>query len=271
MHLGATIRLLRIDAGLSLRDLAQRIGVSSAYLSRVEHGHDAVPTHDRLQAIARELGVPAHLLVDAGNKVGPALEKYVEAVPSAGMLFLDIAQRQLGPAEIARVRGFVEREFIAGARSSERPSLARLLCPDRVILQLTCPALEDALTLAASRLARTREGPSAWTVAEELLRRESAASTVVGSGVMVPHAFFPGVSPSATLVTLARPLSVGDAQGSEPVRLLVVFVHSGPERSHLALLAHVACLSSHGLAERLATAKTPEETLARVAELENIG
>lgn len=43
MHLGATLRLLRTDAGLSLRDLARRIGVSSAYLSRVENGVDAPP------------------------------------------------------------------------------------------------------------------------------------------------------------------------------------------------------------------------------------
>lgn len=45
---GAALRLLRVEAGLSLRALAQRIGVSSAYLSRVEHGHDAIPTPDRL-------------------------------------------------------------------------------------------------------------------------------------------------------------------------------------------------------------------------------
>ena len=44
LNLGATLRLLRVEAGLSLRELAARVGVSTAYLSRVENGHDAAPT-----------------------------------------------------------------------------------------------------------------------------------------------------------------------------------------------------------------------------------
>ena len=55
MHFGAALRLLRVDAGVTLRALAERVGVSSAYLSRVENGHDAVPTPDRLADIAAAL------------------------------------------------------------------------------------------------------------------------------------------------------------------------------------------------------------------------
>ena len=33
MHFGATLRLLRMESGISLRALAQRVGVSGAYLS----------------------------------------------------------------------------------------------------------------------------------------------------------------------------------------------------------------------------------------------
>jgi transcriptional regulator with XRE-family HTH domain len=43
MDFGATLRLLRLGSGLSLRDLARRLGVSSTYLSRVENGLDPVP------------------------------------------------------------------------------------------------------------------------------------------------------------------------------------------------------------------------------------
>ena len=60
--LGGTLRRLRLESGISLRDLARRLGVSSAYLSRVEHGLDAVPTPERLEAMAEELGVPAAML-----------------------------------------------------------------------------------------------------------------------------------------------------------------------------------------------------------------
>jgi PTS system nitrogen regulatory IIA component len=270
MHLGATIRLLRVDAGLSLRDLAHRIGVSSAYLSRVEHGHDAVPTTDRLKAIAQALGVPPNLLVGASDKVGHALEGYVEEVPSAGMLFLEIARRRLGPAEIARLRSFIEREFPPAELRDAPPSLARLLSADRVILRLSCPGIEDALEIAASRLARPHEGASPRQVAEEILRRERAASTVVGSGVMVPHAFFPGAEPSAALVTLAKPIPAA-AHDREPVRLLVMLIGGEHDRAHLALLAHVARLSSHGLAEQLAHVKSVAEALDRIATIEESG
>ena len=61
MHFGAALRLLRVDAGISLRGLAEEVGVSSAYLSRVENGHDAPPTADRLVALAEAIGIPASL------------------------------------------------------------------------------------------------------------------------------------------------------------------------------------------------------------------
>lgn len=271
MHLGATIRLLRLDAGLSLRDLAQRIGVSSAYLSRVEHGHDAVPTPDRLEAIAREIGVPPRLLLGAAHKVGPAIERYAEDVPSAGMLFLDIARRRLGPAEIARIRAFVDREFPAPERREERPSLARLLAPERVILQLTCPGLEDAIEIAASRFPRTRGAVNVQRVVTELLAREKMASTALGGGVMLPHAVFPSAPSSAALVTLARPLGVPEAPDGAPIRLLLLLLLGEPGRAQLALLAHVARLSSDGLSERLASATSPAEAIQSVEEIEEAG
>jgi len=86
-HFGATLRMLRIDAGLGLGELAARIGVSSAYLSRVEHGHDPVPTHDRVIAIAQALELPPIVLLEIAQGAGadeariPRLKQlFVEAV-----------------------------------------------------------------------------------------------------------------------------------------------------------------------------------------------
>jgi nitrogen PTS system EIIA component len=271
MHVGATIRLLRLDAGLSLRDLAHRIGVSSAYLSRVEHGHDADPTPDRLAAIAREFGVPPHLLVGAAHKVGPAIERYTEDVPSAGMLFLDIARQRLGPAEIGRIRAFVDREFPIPERRYESSSLARLLSPERVILQLTCPGLEDAIEIAASRFVFPHGAPNVRQVVANILAREQVASTALGAGVMLPHAVMPTMHSTAALVTLARPLVLADAPDGAPIRLLLVLVMGDHGNAQLALLAHVARLSSDGLANKLITAKNPAEAIKRIEEIEEAG
>src|SRR5262245_42662108 len=129
MHFGATLRLLRIDAGLSLRELAQRVGVSSAYLSRVENGQDGVPTADRLAAIARALGVPTALLLELGHQVGSFVSSYLERVPAASVLFLEVARRNLSAVQVARIKAFVDAEFPAGGTDGRAASLGALLAP----------------------------------------------------------------------------------------------------------------------------------------------
>lgn len=269
MHLGATLRLLRVDAGLSLRDLARRIGVSSAYLSRVEHGQDAVPTPERLTAIAHELGVPAALLLDVSYRVNPLVASYLEQVPGAGALFLDIARRQLTPAQLSRVREFLNAEFPVRGLSREEPSLALapLLAPERIILQLFCSSVEDAQDMAVERLCAASPGLSATRLTQELERREAEASCAVGNGVSVPHAALEGVPSLAALVTLAKPLKHETPDG-QPLRMLLVMVGSERGRPWLMRLAHVARLSSHGLATRLQEAQHPREVLSHLRELE---
>ena len=269
MHVGATIRLLRVDAGLSLRDLARRIGVSSAYLSRVENGLDAVPTPERLAAIARELDVPPTLLMDAAHRVSPFVAHYLEQVPGASMLFLELARRNLTGRQLARVREFLDTEFPVRAAGQETPipALAPLLAPERMVLRLTCTALEDALDVAAGRLAAACPGVSALRLVTELKRREAEASSMVGSGVVVPHAFIEHAAPLAALVTLAKPLPA-ETPDRVPLQLLVVLVGGELGRTHLMRLAHVARLASHGLAERLANEDQPQQVLAHLTELE---
>ena len=111
MHFGATLRMLRLDAGIGLRELAARIGVSSAYLSRVEHGRDPAPTPDRLATIADALQMPRALLFDLAQQTGPAVSGYLERAPEAGLLMLEIARRNLGRSEIARIKAFIDAEF----------------------------------------------------------------------------------------------------------------------------------------------------------------
>ncbi|NMO19981.1 PTS transporter subunit EIIA [Pyxidicoccus fallax] len=269
MHLGATLRLLRVDAGVSLRDMARRIGVSSAYLSRVEHGLDAPPTSERLAAIARELEVPPALLMDVAHRVSPYVAGYLEEVPGAGTLFLELARRRLTGAQLARVREFLDAEFpVRGTRSEEPvPPLAPLLAPERVVLQLSCAGWDDVLEVVAGRLGAALPGTDAGKLVEALRRREEEASCAVGGGAAVPHAVLPGASPVAALVTLAKPLKV-DTPDAEPLRLVVAVVDGSRGRVRLVRLAHVARLAAHGLAERVLEARQPGEVLTVLEELE---
>lgn len=60
---GERVRQARIAAGLTVRELARRIGVSASHVSQVERGIGAfsVPA---LYAVARELDVSMHALID---------------------------------------------------------------------------------------------------------------------------------------------------------------------------------------------------------------
>ena len=55
LDLGQEIRRLRESKGITLRELARRVGVSAPFLSDLEHGRRST-TH--LASIAKELGVP---------------------------------------------------------------------------------------------------------------------------------------------------------------------------------------------------------------------
>jgi transcriptional regulator with XRE-family HTH domain len=60
---GERIRRRRREQGLSLRDLAGRIGMTAGYLSRVEN-QQVTPSLDALQSIAAALGVPMFFFLE---------------------------------------------------------------------------------------------------------------------------------------------------------------------------------------------------------------
>lgn len=256
-----------MDAGLSLRQLAGRIGVSSAYLSRVENGHDAPPTGERLASIARELSIPPELLVDVGDRLAPTLREYVEEVPAAGRLFLEIAHRRLGPAEIEHLRKLLDRAFPTAPTTRPLPPVAALLPPERIVLQLSCSDLEDALDVAAGRLVSRGERPSPGDLAADLLTREDEASTSVGNGVAIPRTFVSGWAPRMVLVTLARKMRL-ETPDDQPVRALFVMVSPDRGVEHIGRMAQVARLASRGIVDGLDEIASAEKARAYIASME---
>ena len=49
--LGAKLRVMRAERGVTLKQMAAALKVSSAYLSALEHGHRGTPTWDLMQRI----------------------------------------------------------------------------------------------------------------------------------------------------------------------------------------------------------------------------
>lgn len=271
IHVGATLRLLRVDAGLGLRELARRIGVSSAYLSRVEHGLDAPPTTDRLGAIARELGIPPTLLVDVAHRVSPFVASYLEEEPAARTLFLEIARRGLTAGELARVQAFIEAELpgrSVPAREERAAGLAELLTPDRVVLGLECSNVGDLVDVAASRLAGATDTP-ARDLAVLLRRAEEDAPGAIGSGLYLSHASVVCAAPVASVVVLRRPLREVTPDGLA-LRVGVVVVRPRRGGASQVQLLRVARLGARGLADALQDARRPSQVIAKILELERV-
>lgn len=255
MHFGATLRLLRVDAGFTLRDLAERVGVSNAYLSRVEHGHDAPPTPDRLVALARAFGLPPTALIALADRVAPVAADYFEAVPAARELMLEVVRRKLTATDIARVRAFLDREFPDRDAARGDDDVASMLDPSRVVIGLSCTDLEDVVDVAATRLVAETSATSAADLASEILRREAACATALGGGVSVPHALVRGVRPSAVVVTLRRPMRAETPDGA-PLQLVVVHVHPGG-RGHTSALARIARIAERRVVNAVAALRSP--------------
>ena len=265
-HFGATLRMLRIDAGLGLGELAARIGVSSAYLSRVEHGHDPAPTPDRVIAIAHALELPPMVLLEIAQGAGAALASYLERVPEASSLFLEMAARELGAVEIARMKAFMDRTLPARGANRRRPvRLADLLTPSRVLVRAVCSDIEDIVSVASTRL--TADRTEAKALVAKLLAREDSASSAMGAGVVAPHAIVPGQPSRAVLVVLARPVKARTPDGL-PIQTAIVVIEGAADRTHLERLAHVARLAARGLANVLEPARSPDEALRQLAALD---
>lgn len=105
---GEKIRKLREDLDFSLRTVAEKIGVSAAFLSDVELGR-RFPSADTLKLLAKELKVSAEelsrydLRSEAEN-----IRKMMFSDPAAGVAFRTLAEKMkkgATPEEIMKLLG----------------------------------------------------------------------------------------------------------------------------------------------------------------------
>ena len=86
MSFGESIRekreLLRAgDASYSLRQVAERVGIEPAYLSKIERGQFAPPGEETIRSIASELGEDPDVLLAMAGKVSSDLQEVIRKRP----------------------------------------------------------------------------------------------------------------------------------------------------------------------------------------------
>jgi len=79
---GETIREMREAQDMGLRAAADRLGISPAYLSRIERGKEHPPKPDVIKRIATLLGGDPDLLFRLAESTDPSLAEYIHLVPN---------------------------------------------------------------------------------------------------------------------------------------------------------------------------------------------
>lgn len=266
MHFGATLQLLRSHAGLSLRALGGRVGVSAAYLSRLEHGHDPLPTAQRAMEIAGALGIPGPLLLGLVDEIRGDAADWLRATPTGRRLAAELRRRELSEAQLARVLAFVLHEFHATPDPGPG-GLRPLLAPSRVLLRVRVSSIEEAWVLAALRLG---EGAEARAIMEALQAGEHGSTAAVGAGTAVSFVRGHAGEPRACLLVCEAPIVMSTPDGL-PVRVVWVIagIDGGAVGAHL--LAAAARLADAAFVDHLLASRSAEDALSRLATQEASG
>jgi transcriptional regulator with XRE-family HTH domain len=90
---GKILKESRLKAGMGLREVAGRVGISPGYLSDLENEKVPPPSEKVILDMAFALGVDKGELLKAASKVDPELSEYVAQEPLAAD-FLRMAKEQ---------------------------------------------------------------------------------------------------------------------------------------------------------------------------------
>ena len=97
--LGKRIKGVRSERGLGLRETAGKVGISSTFLSRVEHGAEkAVPSEQVIRRLAKILGDDFDALMHLAGRIPSDVAKIILSDPVMP-IFLRAARAQQLKAE----------------------------------------------------------------------------------------------------------------------------------------------------------------------------
>jgi len=106
---GDTLRELRVAQELGLREMAGKIRISPAYLSRIERGKEPPPSPEVIKAMAAVLAVDPDILFRLSSATDPEITDFLRAQPEVMRLLRLILEAGLSDEDIQRVTAFVRQ------------------------------------------------------------------------------------------------------------------------------------------------------------------
>jgi len=284
LDFGYILKTMRIEAGIGLRELARSIDISPSYLSMIEHGQQSPPTAERITQIEQVLDVPKGYLQSVTHGLDPDVSSFIRKVPEVADFLHMAKEKGVEPGDFMELTGLLNAYGLKGLRKAIKtvrskaekseidshshetagpyiwPFLRRKLMFDVAGSKEKASFLEEAV----AKIANQADGLDPGAILKDLLEREKAASTGIGHGVAVPHAYTTG--PDGMIVALFRILGGLDFDAIDEQPVHMVFILAGPRSSellHLKLLARIAKLISYnGFYEKILNVSSHREIIS---------
>ena len=107
---GETIRDLRLAQDLGLRETATKVGISPAYLSRIERGKERPPKPEVVKALAKELAADPDVLFRLSSSTDPEVVDYLHEQPEAMHLVRYLMETAFSPEELGGLLQFAKKQ-----------------------------------------------------------------------------------------------------------------------------------------------------------------
>ncbi len=118
--------MLRQAKGISLREMARKLGVSPAFLSQIEAGRQHKIPKARIVQVAEMLGVSEAYLLGTAKQIHPDVVQFLRETPEAAEFMITAMKSGLEPEDFAGLREALKaragKQFV---RRATLPATAR--------------------------------------------------------------------------------------------------------------------------------------------------
>ncbi len=109
---GETVRQLREAQNLGLREAASMVGISPAYLSRIERGKEHPPKPEVIKALARVLAADPDVLFRLCPSTDPDIVSLLKSRPKVLELLRLVMEKGLTDEQIDYVEHFIDQDLL---------------------------------------------------------------------------------------------------------------------------------------------------------------
>lgn len=116
-NFGETIRDLRVAQDLGLRETALKVGISPAYLSRIERGKERPPRPDVIKTLAKVLAADPDVLFRLSSSTDPDVIGFLHDQPEAMNLIRFIKEENFSDIDISHLMEIADKMKTTRERS----------------------------------------------------------------------------------------------------------------------------------------------------------